>query len=304
MNLETIACPLCGSMDYEVIYPAVWPEHITPDFLTKVYSSSSDQVLFEQLVQCTQCDLQFLNPRLSADEIEKSYAKGEDATFIHQNRLRIKTFSEILRNITRKYGITAKKSTCILDIGCAGGAFVEAAQALGYTCVGVEPSEWLAQRAREQGLDVRTGTLAQQQFTDTSFSVITLWDVIEHLADPGAVLRNVHRLLADDGYLVVNYPDIGSMPSRLLRKKWPFLLSVHLLYYTRKTIRQQLEQCGFSILCYERHWQTLELGYVLHRASKYFPIIAIFERLVKYIHADTWAVKYWVGQVRVIAKKT
>ena len=52
------------------------------------------------------------------------------------------------------------------------------------------------------------------------------------------VLRRVTALLTPGGLLIVNYPDIGSWIARAMGRKWPFLSSVHLYYFTRTTIRR------------------------------------------------------------------
>ena len=128
----------------------------------------------------------------------------------------------------------------------------------------------LAESGRAQyGLDIRQGILSPRLFPDESFNVSTLWDVIEHVTQPGNVLDTIHRLLKRDGLLLVNYPDFGSWMARLLGQRWPFLLRVHLMYYTRSTITRQLQKVGFTPLRIQPHFQTLRLGYILKRIEPY-----------------------------------
>lgn len=302
-DFETIACPLCSATTFTVVYPANFPPELSTEFLTKVYRSSSDQALFEQVARCTECGLVYLNPRLSAERIIEAYAGGEDQAFIKQDAMRIRTFVEALKELARKYQMKLSPETRVLDVGCAGGAFLRAARQVGLTPVGVEPSRWLSAYARtEHGLDVRSGTLAEQRFEPGSFDLITLWDVIEHLPEPGQELDHIHTLLKPEGLLVVNYPDFGSLPAKLLGRKWPFLLSVHLLYYTPETMRRELKKHGFEVLSITRHWQTLELGYVLERASHYFSFFGVVKKLVEKLGLASLPLKYWIGQTKVVAK--
>ncbi len=303
-NFETVPCPLCKSFDFTVVYPGTFPEDLSQEFLTKVYKSSSDQTIFEQVVKCSDCGLVYLNPRLRSDLIVDSYAEGEDMAFVEQDPMRIKTFKSALRQVSKEYGLPLSNTTKVLDIGCAGGAFLRAARELELSAVGVEPSKWLGEYGRSQhGLDVRSGTLSEQAFPEANFDLVTLWDVIEHVPSPTDELREVSRILKPAGLLVVNYPDFGSLASRLLGKKWPFLLSVHLVYYTRSTIRRQLEQAGFEVADIRRHWQMLELGYVLKRAAVYFSFIRFIGRFVESIGLGSVPFMYWVGQTRVVARK-
>jgi 2-polyprenyl-3-methyl-5-hydroxy-6-metoxy-1,4-benzoquinol methylase len=303
-DFETVPCPLCSGTAFTVVYPGTFPSALSREFLTEVYRSSSDQTLFEQVVKCAKCGLVYLNPRLNSALIVDSYAEGEDMAFVEQDAMRIRTFSAALKRLGRRHGVVLSDRTNVLDIGCAGGAFLQAARTLGLSAVGLEPSKWLSGYARtKHGLDVRTGTLADHSFPEAHFDLVTLWDVIEHVPDPGAELKEVHRILKPGGLLVVNYPDFGSVAAKLLGKRWPFLLSVHLVYYTRRTMRRQLLKAGFKAIEIRMHWQTLEFGYVLKRASRYFPFIRFFGHIVEKLGLASLPLKYWIGQTQVVAKR-
>ena len=302
-DFEAIACPLCSEVRFSIVYPGTFPKKLSGDFLKNVDRSSSDQTLFEQVVRCVACGLVYLNPRLKPGTIVGSYAEGEDSLFVKQDAFRIRTFTSALKHLRKKRFFRFSKETKALDIGCAGGAFLRAAKNLGISAVGVEPSKWLGEYARSQhGLDVRTGVLKDQSFPEKSFDLITLWDVIEHVPDPSAELLLISKLLKPGGLLVVNYPDFGSLPARVLGRKWPFLLSVHLVYYTRRTIRKQLRKAGFRIIDIRPHWQTLELGYILKRAGSYFALFRFFAWLVEKLGLSSFPVRYWIGQTRVLAR--
>ena len=301
---ETIDCPLCGASAFTVIYPSNYPSSLSKEELLKIYCSSSDQKLLDQLVQCDDCSLVYLNPRTNHSVLIKSYSQAVDPTFVKQDHKRIQCFDKELRQIIKQFGIVPDRSKRILDIGCAGGAFLKAARDIGFNVTGVEPSHWMCEYGKKKyGLDIRQGQLMELGFEPASFDIISLWDVIEHLSTPGNVLKHASTLLKDDGLLVINYPDYGSLAARLLGSKWPFLLSVHLLYYDRNTIKRQLEQCNFKVEQIKPYWQVLELGYVLHRASNYFKIFKIMETVTKVFGIYSLSIKYNMGQTRVIARK-
>lgn len=301
---ETISCPLCGCSQFKVIYPSKYPARIMKDDLLQIYRSSSDQKLLDQMVSCTSCSLAYLNPRINSDIILESYSTAIDPTFVKQNKMRIRTFNKELRQIIKHYGIQVSKKRTILDIGCAGGAFLKAADDLGFNVVGIEPSTWLCEYGKNNyGLDLRPGVLSDYEFDTASFDIISLWDVIEHLAQPQKVLTKAYTLLKDDGFLIINFPDYNSLASRLLGRRWPFLLSVHLIYYSPQTIEKQLEQCGFQLIELKPYWQELELGYILRRASHYFKLFGVLENIIGCIGLSHCSMKYHMGQTRVIAKK-
>src|SRR5581483_8869919 len=249
-----------------------------------------------------QCEMTYVTPRLRPDLILSGYSDAEDPLFAQQNDWRIAAFRKTLRKVLRRLEMDPKKKR-ILDVGCAGGAFLVAARDFGFDVAGVEPSRWMAAFGRKRyGLDIRDGILTPGMFPPASFDVITLWDVIEHVPDPAQALAVIHDLLKPGGYLFVNYPDIASIAARLLGKRWPFWLSVHLLYYTPKTITRQLEQAGFSPLWRQPFWAILPLGYVAQRAAPYGRLFAPLPKMIRAVGLQEFPLQYNIGQTLVVSQ--
>jgi len=243
---QEINCPLCGSADYTVVQPAHYPASVDERRLKQIFRAASDHALWDQVVRCRVCNLVYINPRPRAELILEGYAQAEDPVFAAQNDARIRGFRKTLESVVQRLGISPQGRR-VLDVGCAGGAFLVAARQMGFAVTGIEPARWMAAYGREHyQLDIREGILEPSSFEAHSFDVITLWDVIEHLPQPLETLQIVRSLLKPGGVLLVNYPDIGTLPARVLGRRWPFWLSVHLIYYTRKTMTEQLRRAGFS----------------------------------------------------------
>jgi 2-polyprenyl-3-methyl-5-hydroxy-6-metoxy-1,4-benzoquinol methylase len=301
---NVVKCPVCQNDKYRVIKDATYPEDLTEDQLRKSYSSSSDKILMDQLVTCSSCELIYINPQLRDDIIIGGYQDAIDPTFITQNNARIKTFSNSLDWIIEILGISRAEDFSVLDVGCAGGAFPMAAHSKGFSVVGIEPSKWLSQKARETyGLDIRTGTLSEQNFEKNKFDIISLWDVIEHLTNPKDVLFQINDLLRNGGTLVINYPNYSSLARKIFRQKWPFFLSVHLIYFTPKTIKLLLKQSGFEVIKEKSYWQKLELGYAMNRAGSYFSVFKYINHILKLLSMEKLQISYNMGQTLLIAKK-
>jgi 2-polyprenyl-3-methyl-5-hydroxy-6-metoxy-1,4-benzoquinol methylase len=299
-----VDCPLCGSPDYIVLVPSKYHDDMVDAELRGLYSASSDHVLLDQIVRCRSCDLIYVNPRIDSKLIIEGYSGAADPGFVANNLERISTFRRVLIRICRRLGLTPSPHHRILDVGCAGGAFPKAAADLGFQVTGVEPSAWLAEFGRQKyNIDVRQGVLQADMFPPASFDIVTMWDVVEHLTNPHEVLTIISALLREDGWLIVNYPDVGSLAARCLRSYWPFWLSVHLIYYTRTTIARQLERAGFDIVHAQPHWQRLKLSYVLFRASQYFSVFSSLKRVADRIGIGEVPVTYNMGQTLIVARK-
>jgi SAM-dependent methyltransferase len=301
---ETIQCPICSGTGSDIVRPSAYPAGLTVAEVGKLYSASSSHILMDQVVRCHSCSLVYVNPRLNTDLIIQSYSQAEDSTFVAQNEARIKTFDRMIGRVLKAINKDSGVGMRLLDVGCAGGAFLVAARSAGFDVSGVEPSRWMADFGRRTyGLDIQDGVLNTGMFSTGTFDVITLWDVIEHVPNPHQLLVLIHSLLKPEGWLVVNYPDIGTVAAKLLGKRWPFWLSVHLLYYTRTTMKEQLTRAGFQPKMFETFWQTLQLGYVLRRASAYVGAAGICHRLVEAVRLGGIPCTYNMGQTLTISRK-
>jgi SAM-dependent methyltransferase len=141
-----------------------------------------------------------------------------------------------------------------LDIGCARGEYLlrvrERYPSLAVS--GVEPSPIDARYARESfSLDVANTTIEEADLPDRSFDLVTLFHVLEHVQDPPETLRRVRRLLAPDGVLVVEVPNMA-----LSRLPLPLGRSIlapgyhnpeHLWHFTPPTLRRLLERQGYQV---------------------------------------------------------
>lgn len=302
--VETIACPICSGSSYEVVRPSRYPQFVTADDLARLYSASSHAILMDQVVRCKSCGLQYVNPRPKSELIIDGYAAAEDHTFVAQNPQRIDTFGKALRQIFGKLGQSGGNGRTLLDIGSAGGAFLVAARDFGFKPVGVEPSRWMADYGRRTyNVDIRDGILTDGMFPDASFDVISILDVIEHVPDPHSLIQLMHRLLKPDGYLLLSYPDAGSIAAKLLGERWPFWLSVHLLYYDRKTIAEQLRRGGFQTMLYQPLNPSLPFSYILNRAGEYFSVFHSLAGLTDKIGVGGIPIAYNMGQTFLAARK-
>jgi SAM-dependent methyltransferase len=301
--LESVPCNICGSIEAHVRQPSAYDgDSLKTTDLTRTFSSSSDERLNHRLVACARCGLQYVSPRLRADAVLEGYSGGSDELFVSQSRGREVTFGKSLDLIQRAW---KRGPGRLLDIGTGSGSFPFIASKRGWQADGCEPNRWLCDWALENyNLPIRPGTVFEQNYPPGSYDVVTLWDVLEHTPDPKSEVRETHRLLRENGLLVINYPDIGSWIARLMGRSWVFLLDVHLYYFTRGTIRKLVEDAGFEIVMIRPHFQRLGCAYVLQRAIPYIGACAsLLVRLARSLGLAEWQVPYWMGQTLVIARK-
>ena len=220
-----------------------------------------------QIVQCRNCGYVYANPRWSGEEILEAYTAVTDETYVQERAGRELTFQKHLRAMEKRLGQANGRS--LLDVGAYIGVFVEAAAQAGWQACGVEPSEWAAAVAQQRGLPVIHGTQAAPELAGKQFNVVTMWDVIEHVADPSDEIGKAYELLVPGGWLVVHTMDISSLMARLMGSRWPWLMDMHIHYFSQKTLQQMLEKNGFEVVWSGAEGRYLRLNYLTSRVEAF-----------------------------------
>ncbi len=137
----------------------------------------------------------------------------------------------------------------LLEVGAADGSFVAQAARAGFMSHGVEPAPGLAERARGQGLNVRTGFIETVELPAAEFDVICAWHVLEHVTRPHASIRRLREVIADDGYLFLETPNIESIRAKREGTTWFHLdPENHVAFYSPDQLDRLLSDCGFALL--------------------------------------------------------
>jgi len=228
-------CPLCGSIEHELI--------------------DSDRGL--SIVNCNSCSLIYTNPR--PIDAEENYF-GDPAIFCTEAQLIFKGKKPHHRDRNYMYELKRileyKPAGKLLDVGTNMGFFLRIAKEMGFETEGVEPSPALSAIARDQfGLKIHTAFLEEVNLPENHYDVITLIDVFEHVTDPKGMLARCHKLLKDDGIVVIKVPngDYNMFKMKLARLTghkanmdiWD--LCEHMVHYTPKTFKRMAMESGFKI---------------------------------------------------------
>ena len=197
-----------------------------------------------RIVRCTQCDLVFVNPTFDQEHYQQVYASQAYQDIvrdlgINSHDYRVKRFGAERVRIMGEYLRTADgRAPRYLDVGCSTGFVVEAAQANGWKATGIDLNPSATEFGRSRGLDVRTVALDDAALTAATFDAVSLFDVLEHLLDPGRTLRACVDLLVPAGILFLYVPNFDSASRLLMGANAHFIWPTHHLnYYTPTTIR-------------------------------------------------------------------
>ncbi|MBK6751057.1 MAG: class I SAM-dependent methyltransferase [Pyrinomonadaceae bacterium] len=141
--------------------------------------------------------------------------------------------------IAQKLG-SPNSSLRILDVGCGTGANLEMLSKFG-EAEGVDVSDDALEFCRLKGLKVQKGLAENLPYVDETFDLTTALDVVEHLDDDVAGLKEMLRVTKRGGYSLFFVPAFMWL--------WGVQddISNHRIRYTKKQIVERLEKAGYTI---------------------------------------------------------
>ena len=262
IQIEAVACNLCGSSESRVRLSAMegWPVRGEGH-----YSATTDKYgAYGTIRECQGCGLYYTSPRVKVGQLLQEYEDDRDEDYSLETEGRSMNAYLALAAIRRQV-----KGGRLLDVGCASGFLLNAARH-SFAVEGVEPSKWGRRYAKEQlQLNIKHATLEDAAFKKGRFDVVTLVDVIEHVADPQSLMKEVARVTKRHGLAYMVTPDIRSLSARLLRGRWWGLRPAHITYFSGATLTRLMEQAGYEVISVGSYGRMFTWNYWLSRLSNY-----------------------------------
>lgn len=224
---------------------------------------SVDPMPTEQEVQALYSAPEYFEEDYDCGLTRGSYFENKAAVLRRQNQA-----LEIFERLCPRRG-------AFLEVGCAGGFFLEQMQKMGWDATGLELSGESAAFARKMGLKVLSQDLGAAKFESGAFNAVLMGDVLEHVVRPLEFLRETYRVMAPGGVLVVKTPAfVNSVVYRTItiydrlrysRGRSPFLAMLkiprhqvdlrppyHVYEYNASCLRLLLGRCGFEVASVNR----------------------------------------------------
>jgi 2-polyprenyl-3-methyl-5-hydroxy-6-metoxy-1,4-benzoquinol methylase len=244
--VQVTSCNLCGSED-------------------RLEWAKSDPII---AFQCHACGLIYHGLQLTRQGRDLFYASGyfelendqEDAA------ARDKMYGIEIENLERFC-----RAGKILDVGCGGGFLLNKLSS-SWEKHGVEFDEKAARHANNVfKLNVKQGEVNEHTYKPNFFDVIVLRGVIEHMADPKAMLMHLVPWLKPGGLIyITSTPNAESLCAELYREKWRLFTADHQLHFTKRTIVELFKGIGCNLL--DSNYFYLETPYA-HEVEDYRKII-------------------------------
>ncbi len=205
-------------------------------------------------VQCS-CGMLFVNPQPSMEFIstfyDEDYFSGKKKHNAPGQMDLEKHRDNFMPNINKCIAMMhkRKKKGKYLDVGCATGHYVELFQELGWKSQGIDISEYSTEYGRtERGLDIITGDVVTAGLPKGRYDLITLLNVIEHVPDPTAMVKELERILHKNGTLAISTPNAGYMVAKMSKENWwGWNDEGHIFLFSLATLEKLLDKAGLEL---------------------------------------------------------
>ncbi len=214
------------------------------------------------ILKCQSCGIIYVDESISQEKVSTYYEVAEDPLYFKEQKAREMTFKGYLKSLEKVFPKKGK----LLDIGTNTGLFVKVAQDQGWDATGLEPNKWGIKYAKENyNLSLINKSFIPGVFPKESFSVITMWDVIEHFTDPVEKIKLVYNYLRPGGMFAFSTVDPESFLAKTMGTKWAWYMEMHKAFFSKPVAKFYLEKAGFKKVTFMTHFRYLSLGYLSSR---------------------------------------
>ncbi|SEC42583.1 Methyltransferase domain-containing protein [Tenacibaculum sp. MAR_2009_124] len=156
-----------------------------------------------------------------------------------------KSLIDKIYQIVKKYSLNKKlklinsfnsKNKTLLDIGAGTGHFINVCHQNGWTVNGVEPSEDARAIAKKNGTHLNESI---EQLSGKKYDVISLWHVLEHVTNIHEYIKDIKKLLTENGTLIIAVPNYKSYDANYYKQYWAaYDVPRHVWHFSKKSIHK------------------------------------------------------------------
>jgi 2-polyprenyl-3-methyl-5-hydroxy-6-metoxy-1,4-benzoquinol methylase len=220
--------------------------------------SSEQEFFFSQneydVVRCRSCGLLYVNPRPDVNQIHRAVRSGSHSQDVRRYTQNPRSWLEWGIQLYELVSPHVRIVGRWLDIGCANGFLLQAAELKGWQTVGIELNEASAAIARANVKGKIFNRSLETFDQDEKFGVISMLNVFSHLPHPKKFLMRIHSHLKSEGIFLFQTGNFGDARN-YTDGKHSWNLPDHLYFATRDNLECYLVEAGFEVL--EIKWLSL-----------------------------------------------
>jgi 2-polyprenyl-3-methyl-5-hydroxy-6-metoxy-1,4-benzoquinol methylase len=210
------------------------------------------------IVECQSCGLHFTNPRPSEKDIGVYYDNPEYVSHTDTNKGLMFTLYGLVKRYTlskkRKLLERLSANKTVLDYGAGSGDFSNELASSGWKVSSFEPDSKARQLIMNKNSSIELVD-SLDSLNDKSKSIIALWHVLEHVHRLDTTIDSFHRILTDDGRLIIAVPNHSSYDAKYYMQNWAaYDVPRHLYHFNPETIVTLMQSRGFRLVDMKPLW--------------------------------------------------
>lgn len=260
---ERSHCISCESSKLYPVWQGRFTDQPTRSFIERChYSQDVIALLGEEtfsLVRCENCGMVFHQRILTPEWLNLLYSQWINDAQIEHMEAEYQTANEreilfergrqCMKHLLRLQKLLLPNTTerfRVLDYGCGDGYFLALAKLFGFGAYGIDFSSVRNERAAKMGIAIFNNLESLESYQIGRMHAATLFQVLEHLEDPLAVLSKIANTMEDGGIFIVEVPDCRgiSQPQNFSEFHAVHPLE-HINAFTSITLKRMCEQVGF-----------------------------------------------------------
>lgn len=225
-----VECSSCGSLQIEKI-----PTDLSRFYPANYYAQAAPIVYKESLLQRTRC---FFRGKLTLNQLGCQTLTGNFINSLHPAKNPLPQWLD-----SRYLNLTLDSR--ILDIGCGNGSLLATLRRFGFRrLAGIDPFI----KADIDCDAFKIHRTALEQFQGKGYDFIMLHHVLEHLPVPSESLRQLAKMLAPDGCMLIRTPVANCYAWRHYGADWVQLDAPrHLVLFTTSALKLLAQACGLEM---------------------------------------------------------
>jgi SAM-dependent methyltransferase len=250
-------CPVCESGNTEIILSVSFADERIWSYLNAFFGGRVPKEMVKDdqyaVVRCTSCGLVYQENILNDCNMNLLYEEwiSPEESLQKKKSADIKLFTRYAREIENISLALGKKpsDTNVLEYGSGWGYWSNLAQAFGFEVTGVELSKTRQDFCRKKGLRI-IEDISRENIE--SYDYIYSNQVFEHLASPGAVIKELGKLLRKNGILHIQVPSAKGILKKLQSSQWRAQSDAiapldHINCFDHRSLRALADQAGLML---------------------------------------------------------
>ncbi|WJJ97072.1 class I SAM-dependent methyltransferase [Algibacter luteus] len=226
-----------------------------------------------ELVENSEYGFLETKPQPSSDKLSEYYKSEDYISHTDSKRNLFEKVYHLVRSLSLKKKLNlinsfSSESKTLLDVGCGTGDFLQTALKNKWQVSGIEPNVQAREIANKKTNNAVFEIEQLLKFQASSFDVITLWHVLEHLPNLEDHMAVFKKLLKPNGTLIIAVPNYKSYDAKFYKEFWAaYDVPRHLWHFNKDSVSKLVSNFNFKVVKVKPMW--FDSFYVSMLSEKY-----------------------------------